>query len=503
MTVKTTFKSSSQQPAPVKKAKIPGGMGDVAAFLGYKPENTIWDYNVMCPLDSGLALPDRTLGIAHQGITTLVRDGANGLTLKMPEGLLDYQRRYVDIGPVIEATKTLPPEKDYAYPRDAMHLALTRKDVADLDHKQFRGKTFISAFPTQDIQDAVSKLGGKTLITSEQSVYFNSKARVFRDAANNDYKVAPFVVAPNATAVIDAFEQLKEHLTVSLPALDVDKSKYWFKFDSLAGGTGVMAYKPKHDGMDFISDWVQDVVADCEKTSQPFGQWVRPSTKGGKGPDSMPILIDLDVGALPNVNKILNNANVQAVCGKDGVYLTGVTYQDTSEDGTYIGGTIPRTAEEKRYAVSAQAYATPVLETAWRSGYRGYAGVDVLLCEADNKQETAYILEMNGRINSSTSLLSLAHWMERESGIDDPAAKNLSASFNKFSDYNAFEAAFDDLIFRKGESEWTGIVPIIAKPDSDGTGIQGLKAIALAPDYDRIDELEHRFQERVAQFQPQ
>lgn len=86
-------------------------MGDVALLLGLKPEETIWDYNVMCPSDSGLALPDRALGVAHQGITTLIRNGANGLTLKMPEGLLDYQQRYVDIGSVIEATKSLPPEK--------------------------------------------------------------------------------------------------------------------------------------------------------------------------------------------------------------------------------------------------------------------------------------------------------------------------------------------------------------------------------------------------------
>lgn len=258
-----------------------------------------------------------------------------------------------------------------------------------------------------------------------------------------------FIVAPNTAAIIDAFSRLKDHLTMSHPALDVNNSKYWFKFDSLAGGTGVTAFKPEQHSMDSITGWAQDVVADCEKTSQPFGRWTPPSSEDGKGPDSMPVLIDLDVGALPNVKNILTNANVQAVCGKDGVYLTGVTYQDTSEDGTYIGGVLPRTVEDKRYAVSAQAFATPVLEAAWRSGYRGYAGVDVLLCEDDNKQETAYILEMNGRINSSTSLLSLAQWMERESGINDPAAKNLSASFNKFTDYKTFEAAFDDLLFRR------------------------------------------------------
>lgn len=46
-------------------------------------------------------------------------------------------------------------------------------------------------------------------------------------------------------------------------------------------------------------------------------------------------------------------------------------------------------------------------------------------------------------------------------------------------------------------------MPIIVKSDEDGTGIQAVKTIALAPDYDRIDELERNFQERVTQFQPQ
>lgn len=502
MAAKKAFASSSQQPAPAKAVKIPGGMGDVAQFLGLKPEDTIWDYNVMCPSDSGLALPDRALGVAHQGITTLVRDGANGLTLKMPEGLLDYQQRYTDIGPIIEVTETLPPEKYYAYPRDAVHLALTRHEAPGLDHEQFKGKTFISPFPTPDVQESVASLGGQILISAEQSVYFNSKARVFNDAANNDYKVAPFIVAPNAATIDTALTELKDRLAMSHPALDAEQSKYWVKFDSLAGGTGVTAFKPEQHSMDQIMGWAQEVVADCEKTSQPFGQWTPEVAEDGTGPDSMPVLIDLDVGALPNVNKILTNANVQAVCGKDGVYLTGVTYQETSEDGTYIGGILPRTEEDKRYAASAQAFATPVLEAAWRSGYRGYAGVDVLLCEDDKKEQTAYILEMNGRINSSTSLLSLAHWMERESGINEPAAKNLSASFNKFADYKAFEAAFDDLLFRKEESGWTGIVPIIAKADEDGTGVQAVKTIALAPDYDKMDELERNFQTRVAKFQP-
>ena len=210
----------------------------------------------------------------------------------------------------------------------------------------------------------------------------------------------------------------------------------------------------------------------------------------------MPILIDLDVGSIPDVKEVLRNVNVQAVCGQDGVYLTGATYQNTDDDGTYIGGVLPRTEEERRDASLAQEFAVPALEAAWDNGYRGYAGIDVLLCQTFSAGVQGFILEMNGRINSSTSLLHMAHWMEQQSGHNNPVAMNISLHLVRLLITKKFEEIYADLLFRGAETDWTGIVPIIAKPSGDSDKLSGIKTIALSPDDGSMQDLSPKVTQR-------
>ena len=486
---------STKSSKSVQHYKIPEGGADIARLLGVRPDSAVYDYNVILPLDSGLVLPDWTLGVAQQGITPLARGGAKAVTMKMPEGMVRYQQENIGVGEIIEASSHLPVGPAYRYPEDSVHKAMSINNGNNIA-SELHGSTFIPAFSTYDLQQVAEQINGDIICTPEQALVFNSKVRVFRQAQSYNYNVAPFEVADNAKSVEDALGRLKRQLESRFEDFDAEEAKYWVKFDSLAGGTGVMDFRPHEQDLDEISRECRNVVENCYKGYTDREIERAQQSSSSLLPENMPILIDLDVGSIPDVKEVLRNVNVQAVCGQDGVYLTGATYQNTDDDGTYIGGVLPRTEEERRDASLAQEFAVPALEAAWDNGYRGYAGIDVLLCQTYSAGVQGFILEMNGRINSSTSLLHLAHWMEKQSGHNNPVAMNISLAFGEAVDYKKFEEIYSDLLFRGAETDWTGIVPIIAKPSGDGDKLSGIKTIALSPDDGNMKNLQQEITKR-------
>lgn len=467
-----------------KTVKLVDGAADIARVLGYEPEETVWDYSMFCPPESGLVLPDRTLGIAHEGITSLIRGGANGLTLKMCEAMLEYQRKYLGIGNVVEATDTIPETNIYTYPEHDLAENLLRKaDRNPAIRDFFNNKVMVSIYPTVNYQTVARELGARTVIDEKQALAFNSKKRVFEDAKNFGYEVAPFSIACSREEIDEKFNEL-QHL-VSTMGINAHDAKYWVKFDSMAGGTGVRTFRPKKEPLSTIDSWVDSIMQSCGLSDENF----------------LPILMDLDIGHLPEVKRVLTNANVQGICGKDGAYFTGVTFQKTTKDGGYIGGTMPYTDEQHSFSETARSFAVPVFEAAWLQGYRGYAGVDVMVCEMEDGSHKGYVIEMNGRLNSSTSMLSMKHKMDDICGTDNTAADNFLGYFRSMDSYETFSRAFDDLLYKGEESGHTGIVPIIVKRDSEGK-IYGLKTISVAPTRGQLNVLENRFNARVSSLQP-
>jgi hypothetical protein len=465
------FDKSSRQP---RLQHIPEGCADIARALGLNPKDTYWDYAVVYAPESGQNLTDRSAGIVEEGITTLIRGDANGLTLKLPEGFLAYQKKYAGVTNVLEVTDKPIESNEFHYPEHSVHYQLARKvEKSPRLRDVFNEKSFCSLMPSPDIEASVAQIGGKTLITSEQAVKFNSKVRVLRDAAANEYNVSPFVVAETMDALEDKFAEISQ--TARDLGLDPQKTKFWVKFDNLAGGMGVMPYEPAKTRFEEVKAWIRNVLQEARIPEEKF----------------VPVIMDIDVGALPEVKRVLTNMNVQAIVGPQGVTVTGVTFQKTA-DGHYIGGVLPLAAEEKAYAAEGPAWALPVLEAAGQQGYRGYAGIDIILCEEKSGKIRGYVLEMNGRINSSTSLLSMAHWVEEQSGIPDVPACNLSSSFRPLQDFSSFRKAFNSVLYKGAASGYTGIVPIILKPDESGK-INGVKAIAVAPDAASLARLEKRF----------
>ncbi|MDD9900855.1 MAG: hypothetical protein OXT65_07745 [Alphaproteobacteria bacterium] len=455
---------------------IPDGAADIARALGQKPENTWWDYNAVYSAKSGMKFVDDTIGVVNEGVTTLARGGANALTLKLEDGFLDYQQKYVGVGKVLEVTHKRAPHDQFLYPEQSVYVQLAKCAEEDKSLKSaFMGAVICGLLPVADTLETADKLGAKTLINPEQTMRFNSKARIVEEAAEGRYNVAPHTVARNWDDIENKLEELAGKARDL--GLDPQEAKYWVKFDNMAGGTGVTAYKPASMSIDDVKDWIATGLYNAGKSPEDF----------------MPVVFDIDIGALPNVNRILGNMNVQAIVANNGVSITGVTFQKTSDNGAYIGGGLPQTPEDKALATEAYGWALPVLKDAQKKGYRGYAGIDVILCEEQDGKKRGYILEMNGRLNSSTSLLSMSHKVARDAKAPDAAACNLSTQFKKpLKDFKSYMAAFNDVIYRANESDFEGVIPIIMKPAKDG-GIGAVKTIAVAKTPERLAIVEKKY----------
>lgn len=472
------FPGSAKAPVNVP---IPQGAGDIAKLLGYAPGDTYWDYNFVFASDNGAEIQQETLGILHEAIVPLSKGGAHGVTLKLHEGFLEYHQQYTGVSGIVEVTDKRHKSNAFHYPEHSVTqqaAALAQKDKAI--GAEFNGKVFVPIIPTHEAQEAVASFGGKTLITSEEALKFNSKVRVVTSAEEAGYNVAPFVIVEKFADLDAKMAELMEHAKGL--GIDAGNAKYWVKFDNLSSGDGVKPFKPAQMSFDEVKKWARGVLDMAGMTGDAF----------------VPMFIDIDIGSLPEVKQVLRNMNVQAVVSDSGVSITGTTFQKT-QDGVYLGGIMPQTKTEKEQALEGQKWAVAVLEDAQKKGYRGYAGIDVILCEHVEGGYAGYVLEMNGRLNGSTSLLSTAQWVQQQSGHNDLAAANLPAAFRPLKDFSAFRKAFDAVLYKGKESNFEGVIPIILKPDANGD-ITGVKTIAVAKDAKSLKKLTKKYEHIVSKL---
>lgn len=455
--------------------KIPNGSADIASHLGLKPENTIWDFDWVHSDDSGVKWPTSVYEAGEsEDVVLLSRGTATGITLKLQDGLLSYLKKHAGVKDIIEVTVDAPAVKYAAYPDHSVIAQATDKFRNDQRlRKAFEGKTFCSWTPGNDVQRNVIEMGGQTLISTATWEKFNSKARIMREAANDGYNVSRFVVA-ESWAELDARMQELKAQAESL-GIDPEKAKYWVKFDNLSGGEGVMPYKPQEASFDDIKKWIMQVNREIGLGENEFH----------------PIVIDIDLGQLPGIKRIVNNFCVQGVIGPEGCFMTGTTLQRT-EDGTYVGGSLPLSEEDKAYAHLAKAWAQPVFKAAQAQGYVGYAGVDVIMAEGEDGQAYGFILEMNGRLCTSTPLLATSHWVERESGFKEPAVVDFSEKNLGIKDFKSLKKAFNGILYRGEKSGFEGVMPVHFNLDEKGD-IYSVKMIAVARDHERLQRLEERY----------
>lgn len=466
---------SDRNDMTIRVGSIPEGCADIARGLGLKPEETLFDFEWVTFSKNGRDSDYRDGLQEYQSILPLIRGGATGVTLKLHDGLLPYLQQHAGVSRVIEVTNTLPmvSSSDLYFPDHSLILR-----AHDLIHSRpelsalFNDKVYCACLPVREVEDFITALGGRTLIRENQTLHFNSKSRVVSQAAHEGYTVAPFVLVDNTDGLADGLNRLRDR--AQYMGINPDTAKYWVKFDNLSGGDGVLPFTPATMDINDIKNWITEVM---DSTDMPPAQL-------------LPLVLDIDIGSLPGVRKIVGNVCVQGIVGDPGVTITGTTMQNT-RNGVYKGGKMPETPFEKTIAREAFHWAAPVMNAAQMQGYRGYAGVDVIVVEREDGQRHGYVLEMNGRLNCSTSILSMAHWVERESGIADPIVENLYTHFDPVSGFDAFEDRFSDLMYRGEKSGFSGIVPVYLDFDESGA-IHGAKLLAVAPDRAGFTRLEQK-----------
>lgn len=477
---------------PVANLEIPQGADDIARMLDIDPQKFVMDYNVVCEADSSFSFPDQTLGAIHQGIVSLLKGDATGLTLSLYNGFLEYLSENIGVNPnnVIQIQKQKP-KKNYFHPEHSVHACL-QKIVDEADPEglkkliKLQGKTYYPVFTTEDTHKAAESLGMNLLSSKEKTLQFNSKVGLYEKSKEYNYNVPPFIIAENLEAIEPSVSELLDQAARDNLFLENAEPRLWVKFDHQVGGLGVKKFRPGQENISDVLDWAHHVMAESAKSTSGTDQdnIQKPS-----------FIIDLDVKSLRSTKDLVADANTQAIIGKKGIYFTGVALQETSKEGKYIGGVLPRNNTERRYAEMAKKFALPVFQALHRQGYVGYVGIDTLICKTQDDKFIGYNLDLNARLNSSTSLLSIAHWVERESG-HQIYAKNLTRSFERtFENFDAFEKAFEDLMFYRQKGTWEGVIPIILKSSEDGE-IAGAKTVIVARSNESLNRLCQAFQGR-------
>jgi hypothetical protein len=453
----------STQNLSVAHTSIPDGLDDIAMLMGVTPADTVFDYNVTARDEKR---PDPSRGVIQQGVACLARKHATAVTLRNQPAVRGYWEEHLNVRNICEVTNHLPSGNDFTFPNGDVyqHLRKAGKEVTNL----MRGKLFVAHTSTPETDAVVRSLGASLLMSPDQSRTFNSKVRTATQALEYGYTVSPNTIVWEREGVVEGFNKVCD--IARNEGLEPDTTKYWIRFDRLSAGIGVFP-KPAETSFEAVKEWIDHTV------------------KESLGGQFVPLVIDIDIGHLPGVRRIVDNLNVQGVCGNAGSFCVGVTRQIT-DNGKYMGGELPNTPESVSHAQEAIRWGMPVMEAAQKQGYRGFAGIDVMLAEMNDGSHRGYILEMNGRLNSSTSLLSLSHSVAREMSLPRSYAKNIVHDTPSLS-VEHYLTVFDDFLYKGGKSGFAGLIPIIFYPDPNGN-VARAKTVAVAPTPEDLKTLQRR-----------
>jgi len=446
-----------------ERKSIPNGIDDIAELIGLDPSKTVFDYNVSVTDD----VDNSHRSSIQQGIACMSRGEAIALTLGLPIALKRYWQKYLKINNVIEITDYLENNSSYDLYKniDEKNFQLREK----LKHK-----TFVTLRTTDTAIKAINKFDSTTLLSNTDWKFFNSKARTTSQSTLYDYLVSPYIIISDEEDLYKGFNEIKAK-ALGL-GLDPEATTYWFRFDNLSGGVGVRPFNPSKEDFHIISEWISATIQRTDNKKCP------------------PIVLDIDIGSLPGVKRIIDNLNVQGVCSKTGSTLVGVTQQETDAYGKYQRGKLPYDEKSRLNASSAVIFGMPVICAAQAQGFRGYAGVDVLLAEMMDGTYRGYVLEMNARLNSSTSLLSLAQFVAEEKKTSEICAENINININiNVNSSICMEQLIvhlDNKLYKGEESGFSGLIPIIAHTNSNG--YSQIKTVAVASNAHELARLKSK-----------
>jgi hypothetical protein len=468
--------SNAQAKEPTwTKGKLDQGFTSLAHYLGVSPEKAIFANSlVVNPQGPSqrLAASDDLEGVSHQYVLALSGAGSTALHLPLTPAQTAYVHKYIAHGSLHEVT---PHEQGRVYPSASVFAQLASQPLTLL-----KGKTLINSYVTEDVVQAAQQADGHTLMTNAHFLRFVGKEYLHENSTG--LSVPPGVVIYHPHQLHDKLAQLCD--VIAAFGNDPDATRIWVKPTSLSGGQGVM----RAPGASFaqVAPALQNI--DNAYRGCGFGQPNPPALFAGLD-YFMPIVLEMDVGALPGIKKVIAETGVQAVLGPKGITHIE-TIVNRTKDGEYMGGSLPLQEDWQTVAVSNRA-AQPLLTKLWNDGYRGYVGIDAIVAEKQDGSYTAVLNEANTRLTGNSPLVGLAH---RFSALSDKSLLALSASYKlplpsdpKADAFDHVSKAINGHLFKAHETGFTGIVPVVIDVPP-GRGYVTCKTVMLADTPDQLKQ---------------
>lgn len=464
------------------RVRIPEGFGDVQAVLGAEkavfttgfitdPEDTEGGQKLPTPEPEGDVYLNQ-LGAVLAG------KGATVATL----GLDPAHRAYLeDLGLLQGTILEGQHPNELRYPEASVEAQLLSE--ISRGNQQVReclnGTLFAPAFPTQVAQEVAALSGGRTLMSPEQSVSFNSKRRL-RESAPGRYLIPEGVEISSLSELSAKIRQLKERFS------SVSNLKLWVKFDSLSGGDGVFPFYPQPGSLDALIKKLDHVARQSH-----FYNGLDPRASLSDRLDAilkiMPIVIEVDIASHPETETVLANYNVQAILTDQGPRLVDGTSAQITHEGTYLGNARHLSGAALTHQARAEQCFMDACQMAWEEGCRGYVGGDVIVRLTKDGRPEAIIFDFNGRPNASTFFVRSHHYFEREAGRTF-AALNTNLRFPTGVSFAEAAEQLQGELFRGKSSGFTGVMPAALRSLPDRPN-PVMKTAIFAPTIGGIQEI--------------
>eukprot|EP01103_Thecamoeba_quadrilineata_P020139 TRINITY_DN8493_c0_g1_i1.p1 TRINITY_DN8493_c0_g1~~TRINITY_DN8493_c0_g1_i1.p1 ORF type:complete len:483 (+),score=108.76 TRINITY_DN8493_c0_g1_i1:31-1479(+) len=472
----------------VQRGNIAFGYRSIAEYLGFDPSQTVFINTLVTnpqdPEDYKLATFQPNLDwCSAQYSPALTESGSSSVTFKISDIHSEYLQKYV-----VKGTLLSIPAQGYNYPGGSLihHL------IEVIDHnkneallKQIEGKRTFNSYHTNELDNLLKKLGHCSMVATKDYLRFISKTYVREISPQISLSVPPGIILSEPDTV-DSYYKMLQALCKDGPL-----KKIWIKAASLAGGDGIIplknpdktsisaALKRIANGYKEMGFFKKDVNLMSSDENKPFD-----------GIDYFaPIIVDIDIESLPDIDKVILNTCVQGVVSKEKVTLVGTTIQRTL-DGEYLDGYVPFNRDTPDLVV-AEKEALKLMKKLSEDGYVGYAGVDVLVAKSHSNELIPYVLEVNTRLNGSTPLLSLVQRAEERSGqkyLGLTTKLKVAKTDGEDLAKKVMERIGENL-YKAEETDYEGILPFVL--DSTQPHQTSAFVVILAKTSEKLEQLAH------------
>jgi hypothetical protein len=409
------------------------------SYIGNRPviacQNFVVDASAAQPLSDptgDVYLTFLAIGASAPGDIVLTLRTIPGLLEAYHElGLLSPSTAVLEVNPVLDDKVT-----GYPHASPLMQLMRTPSKVAELQNL-VEGKeapVFVGTFLTDEMRHALSEIGCDFVQTTNPALT-NNKLSFGRASRDYGYEVMPQVALEEqrnfAEATLLALRTLHERRRNEAP-LSGPLTLAWLK---LAGGSGGdFVQKIDISGHDAVSaDPLPAIKAAVEQAYQRLRSSVVSAferNQYGEGalerfwpheslsPVESSVLVEQDVRARGSVH---TNASNLMIIREDGSFsIEGYFCQITGADGDYRGS-MPWNPEADLSEEALEQLSSGmegIARYAYKSGLRGYIGVDFFVVKEPNETLSVVMTEMNGRIPISGAAKIIADKLQAPAWIN-------------------------------------------------------------------------------------